>query len=97
MPLKIAARWRYRLPINNLTAHYNSQFCVSFHFGFAQEDISGIAGIADIGDIVYIADIADIVEIAGIADIKDISDITDIEGLYILRQISLTSEAPEAR
>ena len=30
---KIAARWRYRLPSNHLTAHYNSQFCVSFHFG----------------------------------------------------------------
>ena len=28
--LKIAARWRYRLPSNNLTAHYNSQFFVSF-------------------------------------------------------------------
>ena len=25
-----AARWRYRLFIKNLTAHYNSQFCVSF-------------------------------------------------------------------
>ena len=34
---KIAARWRYRLPSNNLTAHYNSQFCVSCYFGFAQE------------------------------------------------------------
>ena len=31
-PLKIAARWRYRLPIENLTAHYNSQFCVIFLF-----------------------------------------------------------------
>ena len=31
---KIAARWRYRLPSNNLTAHYNSQFFVSFHFNF---------------------------------------------------------------
>ena len=31
---KIAARWRYRLPSNNLTAHYNSQFCVSFYFFF---------------------------------------------------------------
>ena len=31
---KFAARWRYRLPFNNLTAHYNSQFCVSFHFSF---------------------------------------------------------------
>ena len=30
-PPEIAARWRYRLPSNNLTAHYNSQFCVSFH------------------------------------------------------------------
>ena len=29
-PPKIAARWRYRLPINSLKAHYNSQFCVSF-------------------------------------------------------------------
>ena len=26
---KNAARWRYRLPSNNLTAHYKSQFCVS--------------------------------------------------------------------
>jgi len=34
---KIAARWRYRLPSNNLTAHYNSQFFVSFHFDFDQE------------------------------------------------------------
>ena len=34
---KIAARWRYRLPSNNLTAHYNSQFFVSFYFGFDQE------------------------------------------------------------
>ena len=34
---KIAARWRYRLPSKNLTAHYNSQLCVSFHLGFAQE------------------------------------------------------------
>ena len=30
----IAARWRYRLPMENLTAHYNSQFCVSFNFLF---------------------------------------------------------------
>ena len=28
-PPEIAARWRYRLPSNNLTAHYNSQFCVN--------------------------------------------------------------------
>ena len=28
---KIAARWRYRLPSNNLTAHYDSQFFTSFH------------------------------------------------------------------
>ena len=33
-PQKITARWRYRLPIKNLTAHYNSQLCVSFHFCF---------------------------------------------------------------
>ena len=33
----IAARWPYRLPVKNLTVHYNSQFCVSFHFCFAQE------------------------------------------------------------
>ena len=31
-PAKIAARWRYRPPSKNLTAHYNSQFCVSSHF-----------------------------------------------------------------
>ena len=36
-PPKIAARWRYRLPINNLTAHYIIQFCVSFNFCFAEE------------------------------------------------------------
>ena len=30
LPQKIAARWRYRLPINNLTADYNSQFCEAF-------------------------------------------------------------------
>ena len=29
---QIAARWRYRLPIKNLTLHYNSQFCVIFNF-----------------------------------------------------------------
>ena len=31
-PEKIADRWRYRLPIKNLTPHYNSQFCVSILF-----------------------------------------------------------------
>ena len=31
---KIAARWRYKLPSNNLTAHY---IFVSFHFDFDQE------------------------------------------------------------
>ena len=36
-PPEMAARWRYRLPSNNLTVHYNSQFSVSFHFGFEQE------------------------------------------------------------
>ena len=35
-PPKNAARWRCRLPIENLTAHYDSQFCVSFYF-FCQE------------------------------------------------------------
>ena len=29
---KVAARWRYRLPIKNVTAHYNSQFCDSINF-----------------------------------------------------------------
>ena len=33
-PAEIAARWRYRPPIKNLTAHYNSPFCVSFSFLF---------------------------------------------------------------
>ena len=33
---KIAARWRYRPPITNLTAHNNSQFCVSFNFVFTR-------------------------------------------------------------
>ena len=32
-----SARWRCVLLINNLTAHYNSQFCVSFNFCFDQE------------------------------------------------------------
>ena len=36
-PAEIAARWRYRPPIKNMTAHYNSQFCVSFHCCFLQE------------------------------------------------------------
>ena len=31
-PQKIAVKWRYKHPIKNLTAHYNSNFCVSFHF-----------------------------------------------------------------
>ena len=36
-PAEIAARWRYRPPIKNMTAHYNSQFCVSFHCCLLQE------------------------------------------------------------
>ena len=36
-PAKIAARLRCGVPIQNLRAHYNSQFCVSFHFCFHQE------------------------------------------------------------
>ena len=36
LPPKISARRRNRLPIKNLTAHYNSQFCASIHFCFAQ-------------------------------------------------------------
>ena len=35
--VNLAARWRYRPSIKNLTAHYNSQFWVSFHFCFYQE------------------------------------------------------------
>ena len=31
-PKKIAAKWRYRLPIKNMTPHHNSQFCVCFNF-----------------------------------------------------------------
>ena len=31
-PAKISARWRYRPPITNLTAHHKSQFGVSFNF-----------------------------------------------------------------
>ena len=43
---EMAARCRCVLLINNLTAHYNSQFCVSFHFclfwsGITQMTISG--------------------------------------------------------
>ena len=38
-PPEMAARWRCVLLIDNLTAHYNSQFCVSFHFCFKQETL----------------------------------------------------------
>ena len=37
LPPKINARCNYRPPIKNMTAHYNSPFCVSFHFCFHQE------------------------------------------------------------
>ena len=33
-PLEIAARWRCVPLIKNMTAHYNSQFCASFHYCF---------------------------------------------------------------
>ena len=36
-PAEITARWRYRPPIKNMTAHYNSQFCVSVYCCFLQE------------------------------------------------------------
>ena len=36
-PLEIAARWRCVSVIKNMTAHYNSQFCVSFHYCFHWE------------------------------------------------------------
>ena len=34
---EIAARWCFRLPIKDLTQHYNSRFCVSFNFFIDQE------------------------------------------------------------
>ena len=34
---KNATRWRYGLPITNLTPHYNSQFCFSFIFVLIRE------------------------------------------------------------
>ena len=34
---EMAARWRCAFPIKNLTPDYNSQFCISFIFVFAQE------------------------------------------------------------
>ena len=37
LPAEIAVRWRYRPPIKNMTEHYNSQFCVSFHCCLLQE------------------------------------------------------------
>ena len=40
-PPETAARWRCVIFINNLTAHYKSQFCSSFHFCFDQMTISG--------------------------------------------------------
>ena len=36
-PAEIAARWCHRPPIKNMIAHYDSQFCVSFHCCFLQE------------------------------------------------------------
>ena len=36
---KIAARWPCKLPIKNLTPHYNSQFCVSFNFCMSMLDL----------------------------------------------------------
>ena len=36
-PAEMAARWRCGILIKNLTAQYNSQFCVSFCFCFDQE------------------------------------------------------------
>ena len=33
-PPKGDNKWRYRFSIKNLTAHYNSHFCVSFHLCF---------------------------------------------------------------
>ena len=35
--VEINARWCYIPPIKNMTAHYNSHFCVSFHCCFLQE------------------------------------------------------------
>ena len=37
LPPETAARWRCGLSINNVTAHHNNQFCVSFHFCFDWE------------------------------------------------------------
>ena len=36
-PPEIAARWRCIPLIKNMTAHYNRQFCVSFHYCFHWE------------------------------------------------------------
>ena len=36
-PPEIAARWRCVPQIKKMTAHYNSQFCVSFHYCFHWE------------------------------------------------------------
>ena len=36
-PAKIAARWRCGLPITNLRAHLNGQFCVSCHYCFDEK------------------------------------------------------------
>ena len=43
LPAKIAAIWcSCRLPIKNLIPHYNSHFCVSFHFSIDQEAGRGL-------------------------------------------------------
>ena len=36
-PAEIGARWRYRPSIKNMSAHYDSQFCVSFNCCLLQE------------------------------------------------------------
>ena len=38
-PLKIAARWGYALYNKNVRAHFDSQFCFTFHFCFHQEPL----------------------------------------------------------
>ena len=47
-PAEITARWRYGPPIKNMTAHYNSQFCVSVHCYLireAKKRLTALSGI----------------------------------------------------
>ena len=53
-PAEIAARWRYRPPIKNMTAHYNSQFCVRFHCCLLQEAQNCLLRLKKLCDLIFL-------------------------------------------